>query len=67
MSKEKTQIVVKRLYTLKDAAAYLGRPVYGVRALIWKGRLPVIQDGRKMYIDLHDLELYINRSKMTMV
>ena len=66
MAKEKTQIV-KRLYTLKDAASYLGRPVYGVRSLIWSGKLPVIQDGRKMYVDLHDLELYVDRAKMTML
>ena len=66
MAKERTQIT-KRLYTLKDAAAYLGRPVYGVRSLVWSGKLPVIQDGRKMYVDVNDLETYINRSKVTMV
>ena len=59
--------VHKRLYTLKDAASYLGRPVYGVRSLIWSGKLPVIQDGRKMYVDVNDLELYISRSKTTMI
>jgi hypothetical protein len=66
MKKERTQIE-RRLFNLKDAAAYLGRPVYGVRSLIWRGKLPVIQDGRKMYVDVNDLETYINRSKTTMV
>ncbi|MGO9136227.1 MAG: helix-turn-helix domain-containing protein [Syntrophales bacterium] len=66
MAKEKPQIA-KRLYTLKDAAAYLGRPVYGVRSLIWSGKLPVIQTGRKQYIDIRDLEFYVDRSKITMV
>jgi excisionase family DNA binding protein len=66
MNKEKSQIM-KRLYTLKDAAAYLGRPVSSIRTLVWKGALPVIQDGRKMYVDVNDLELYINRSKTTMI
>jgi hypothetical protein len=66
MAKEKTQIE-RRLFNLKDAASYLGRPVYGVRSLIWSGKLPVIQDGRKMYVDVHDLENYITRSKTTMV
>ncbi len=66
MAKEGTQIK-KRLFSLKDAAAYLGRPVYGVRSLVWSGKLPVIQDGRKMYVDVNDLDLYITRSKVTMV
>jgi len=67
MIKETPQSVKRRLYTLKDAALYLGRPVYGVRSLIWNGKFPVIQDGRKMYVDVNDLELYINRSKITMI
>ena len=66
MAKEKSQLV-KRLYTLKDASLYLGRPVSSIRTLVWSGKLPVIQDGRKMYVDVNDLDLYINRSKVTMV
>jgi hypothetical protein len=66
MKKEKLQIA-RRLFNLKDAASYLGRPVYGVRSLIWSGKLPVIKDGRKMYVDVNDLDLYINRSKVTMI
>ena len=53
----------KRLYNLKDAAVYLGRPVYGVRELVWSGRIPVIQDGRKQYIDIYDLDKYIESNK----
>jgi len=53
----------KRLYTLKDAAVYLGRPLWSVRELVWSGRLPYIQDGRKYYVDLYDLEQYIEDYK----
>ncbi len=55
----------KRLYTLKEAAEFLARPVYGVRELIWKGLLPVIQEGErgKQYLDVVDLNGYIERSK----
>jgi excisionase family DNA binding protein len=57
----------KRLFTIKEAALYLGRPVSGVRTLIWKGRLPYIQDGRKQYFDIADLDGYINCNKTTMI
>ncbi|HOE73140.1 MAG TPA: helix-turn-helix domain-containing protein [Deltaproteobacteria bacterium] len=53
----------KRLFTIKEAAVYLGRPVWGVRTLIWNGRIPVIQDGRKYFIDINDLDDYIERQK----
>ena len=57
----------KRLFDLKEAATYLGRPVFSVRGLIWKGALPVIKDGRKLYLDLHDMDTYIERNKETIV
>lgn len=53
----------KRLYTLKEAAIYLGRPVFSLRTLIWNGKLPVIQDGRKYYIDIYDLDEFIQSEK----
>lgn len=56
--------VRKRLFTIKEAAVYLGRPVWGVRELIWAGKLPYIQDGRKYYLDVNDLDKYIERVKV---
>lgn len=58
----------KRLYTLKEAAEYLARPVFSVRELIWKGRLPVIQEAErgKQYVDVHDLDRYIDQIKTVM-
>lgn len=53
----------KRLYDLKEAGVYLGRPVYSVRTLVWNGALPVIKDGRKMYLDIQDLDKYIDMNK----
>jgi len=57
----------KRLFDLKEASIYLGRPVFSVRTLIWKGALPVIKDGRKLYLDIADMDTYIERNKATMV
>ena len=57
----------KRLFDLKEAAIYLARPVYSVRTLIWKGALPVLKDGRKLYLDIVDMDTYIERNKETMI
>jgi excisionase family DNA binding protein len=57
----------QRLYDVKSAAKYLGRPVWGVRELIWSGRLPVVKDGRKQYLDLYDMDKYIEQNKVTVI
>jgi len=55
----------KRLYTLKEAAAYLGRSEWGMRDLIWKQVIPVVMNegGRKIYVDKEDLEEYVSQNK----
>lgn len=55
----------KRLYTLQEAAEYLGRSVWGMRDLIWKRVLPVVKqdNGRKMYLDINDLDAFIEKNK----
>ena len=67
MSKSGQNILIpkKRLYTLREAGEYLGRPVWGIRELIRSGKIPVIQDGRKMYLDINDLDSYIDQYKKT--
>lgn len=57
----------KRLFDLKEAATYLGRPVFSVRSLIWQGKVPVIKDGRKLYLDIVDMDTYIERNKERMI
>ncbi|MDY0280871.1 MAG: helix-turn-helix domain-containing protein [Salinivirgaceae bacterium] len=55
----------KRLYTLKEAAEYLGRSDWGMRELIWARKIPVVKEmhGRKIFIDVLDLENYVNKNK----
>lgn len=55
----------QRLYSVKEAALYLGRTVWGVRELIWSHELPVIQSGRggKQYIDVFDMDAWIEKNK----
>jgi len=56
-----------RLLTLKQASAYLGLTVWAMRERIWAGDIPVVQwpGGRKMFLDLKDLEGFITRNKRT--
>ena len=56
-----------RLLTLKDAAQWLGLTVWGMRERIWAGDIPVVRfpGGRKMFIDVRDLEGLIERNKVT--
>ena len=53
----------KRLYTVKEAAVYLGHTIWGVRSLIWAKNLPVVQHGRKQFLDLFDLNAFIEGNK----
>ena len=57
----------QRLYDLRQAAQYLGRSVWGVRELIWAGKLPVIRDGKKQYVDLFDMDEYIKRNRVSII
>ena len=57
--------IPKRLFTLKEAAHYLGRGLYGVREMVWAGKLPVVRGGRKMFVDLKDLDAWIDQNKET--
>lgn len=56
-----------RLLPLKDAAAWLGLTVWAMRERIWAGQIPVVQfpGGRKQYIDVKDLEAFIQNNKRT--
>lgn len=57
----------KRLYTLREASIYLGRTLWGVREMVWAGRIPVVKDGKKLFIDINDLEMYVTRHKTVYV
>ena len=56
--------ISKRLYSLKESAIYLGRGLHGVRDMVWRGEIPIVRSGRKMFIDIKDLEDYVEKNKM---
>ena len=55
----------KRLYTLREAAVFLGRSEWSMRELIWAGRVPVVRvdGGRKIFVDVLDLMEFIDQNK----
>ncbi len=55
----------KRLYNVKEASLYMGRTVCALREMIWAGKLPVVRDGRKILLDIYDLDKWIEQSKVT--
>jgi hypothetical protein len=54
-----------RLLPLKRAAELLGLTLWALRERIWAGHIPVIQfpGGRKQYVDICDLDAFIDSHK----
>jgi excisionase family DNA binding protein len=55
---------LKRLYSIPEAAVYLGRSTWSIRRLIWSGALPSVRAGGRVHLDLHDLDNFIERNKV---
>ena len=54
-----------RLLPLKKAADYIGLTVWALRERIWAGDIPVVKfpGGRKQFIDIKDIEAFIEKNK----
>jgi len=57
------QRVNKRLYSIPEAGQYLGRTVWAVREMIYAGKIPYIRDGRRMLLDVRDMDAWIEDSR----
>lgn len=55
----------KRLFTVQEASLYLGRSVPSLRELIWAGSLPIVRVGRRIHLDLFDLDRFVEQHKTT--
>ncbi len=53
----------KRLYTVPEAACYLGRTVDGLREMLYSGKLAYVKDGRRVLLDVRDMDEYVERNK----
>ena len=56
-------VPTKRLYSIKELATEIGATEWFWRSQIWDGQLPFVQVGRKMFIDINDLEDFIKANK----
>ena len=63
----KTGLLGPRLLPLKKAAEFLGLTDWAMRSRVWSGDIPFVgfPGGRKNYIDIRDIERFIERNKMT--
>ena len=54
-----------RLLPLKQGAEYLGLTIWAMRERIWAGQIPVVKfpGGRKQYVDIRDLDKFIDDNK----
>jgi excisionase family DNA binding protein len=55
--------VSKRLYNIHEAADYLGRSPWAVREMIYAGKLPHVRDGKRVLLDIHDMDKWIEKSR----
>jgi excisionase family DNA binding protein len=53
----------KRLFDIKEAAMYLGRTVGALREMLYAGKMPFVRDGRRILIDINDMDVWIDRNK----
>jgi excisionase family DNA binding protein len=59
----KSENVNKRLYNVKEAGKYLGRSAWAIRHLIWEGHLPEVRQGRRVMVDVVDMDQFIAKHK----
>jgi excisionase family DNA binding protein len=54
----------KRLLTVEEAATYLGRTKEAVQHLVAAGKLPTVKSDRRVFLDIRDLDQWIDQSKI---
>lgn len=54
---------IKRLYSIPEAAFYLGRTVDAVREMIYQGKIPYVKDNKRILLDIRDMDAWIDRNK----
>lgn len=63
---ERTQnsaTIKPRLLTVEQAAIYLGRTKEAVQHMIFEGKVPTVRTDRRVFIDIRDLDAWIEDNK----
>jgi excisionase family DNA binding protein len=55
--------VAPRLLTVDQAAVYLARSKDAVQHMVAARKLPVVRDGRRVFLDVRELDRWIEQSK----
>jgi excisionase family DNA binding protein len=55
--------VAPRLISIPEAATHLSLSPWTIREMVWRGDLPHVRAGRRVLLDLHDLDIWIERQK----
>ena len=53
----------KRLYSIKEASVYLGRSEWAIREILWSGKIPYFKDGKRILLDINDMDAWIEKNK----
>lgn len=56
-------VLSKRLFSIKEGAIYLGRSEWAFREMLWAGKMPYVKDGKRILIDINDMNEWIDQSK----
>jgi excisionase family DNA binding protein len=57
----------KRLFTVKEAAVYLGSTTWCVRSLVWERKLPKLMMGKRLVFDRVDLDKFVDQLKQSSI
>ncbi|MGA2119203.1 MAG: helix-turn-helix domain-containing protein [Bryobacteraceae bacterium] len=52
-----------RLFTVDQAASYLGRTKASVQHMVSAGRLPIVRADRRVFLDVRNLDAWIEQNK----
>ncbi|MGH7183719.1 MAG: hypothetical protein ACREJN_17325 [Nitrospiraceae bacterium] len=52
-----------RLSSVKEAERDLGRSVWAIRHVIWENHLPQVRQGRRVIVDVIDMDQFIQKHK----
>lgn len=55
--------VKRRLFTVEQAAVYLGRTTEALQHMIASGKLRAVRADRRVFLDLKDLDRWIEQNK----
>ncbi len=56
--------LLRRLCSIEKASAYLGLSTWTIRRMVWTGVIPHLRCGRRILLDVRDLDAWIEREKV---